>query len=433
MKSFCHRNIARLFASYYENKTIVTIMEVCQSDLRMFIHGRNKVPLPVDTILSFSCQMLCGLNYLHERNIVHRDIKPAVNFFHLSFLKQKLSISEYFDYRRCFENHRFQRVENCDRVSTFCLKEFKFKTFLTFVNSDWQMMETFTGTKSYMSPQVLKGKGYNKRTDVWSLGLVFIELIILEPHKVETIKFVGPLQPSSIPISDTRLEPIRKCICSKMIVSKDHDRCSVEQVINDVAFRNHFPFVEAKAKAWLYDEALVEMENQQLEMKIVDVESKLRQELDETKKQLDETKVELNVMNKELDQTKTRVDETEKELDNAKKQLDETKKQLDEERQKRRKLQESIDKSNDLVSTLKKQVEKLEKQQKQQNQPVGERFQAEFENMAKKLQFLEQRLLANEMNQHDNGNGWFATSSKSQAETSETKKKDSRKSKDQKV
>ena len=208
-----------------------------------------------------------------------------------------------------------------------------------------------------------------------------------------------------------------------MIVLKDHDRCSVEQVIDDVAFRNHFPFVEAKAKARQYDEALVEMENQQLELKIVDVESKLRQELDETKKQLDETKVELNLMNKELDQTKTRVDETEKELDNAKKQLDE-------ERQKRRKLQKSIDKSNDLVSTLKKQVEKLEKQQ---NQPVGERFQAEFENMAKKLQSLEQRLLANEINQHDNGNGRLATSSKSQTETSEMKKNDSRKSTDQKV
>ena len=250
-----------------------------------------------------------------------------------------------------------------------------------------------------MSPQVINRKEYSKKTDVWSLGLVFIELITLEPHKVDPTDFESPLQPSSIAISDDRLKPIRKCICLKMVVLRDQDRCSVKEVIADEAFRNHFPFVDAKAKAWLYDEALVEMENQQLELKIVDVENKLRQNLAEKQKQIDETQ----------------------------RELDEMKKQMDEERQERRKMQKSLDKSNELISNLQKRVEKLEAQkQNQQNQPpVGERFQAEFEilknqnkELEQKLQSLEQRWLAN-----DEGNGRLEKSRKNQPETSEKKKK----------
>ena len=81
MENFCHRNIARLFASYTDESgwKFVTIMEMCQGDLQMYIDKRNQVPLPVDTILDWCSQMACGLKYLHDKGIIHRDLKPAVN------------------------------------------------------------------------------------------------------------------------------------------------------------------------------------------------------------------------------------------------------------------------------------------------------------------------------------------------------------------
>jgi len=39
------------------------------------------------------------------------------------------------------------------------------------------MARTFVGTPIYMSPQVLNQKNYTNKTDVWSLGVMFYELL----------------------------------------------------------------------------------------------------------------------------------------------------------------------------------------------------------------------------------------------------------------
>ena len=39
------------------------------------------------------------------------------------------------------------------------------------------MARTFVGTPIYMSPQVLSQKQYTSKTDVWSLGVMFFELL----------------------------------------------------------------------------------------------------------------------------------------------------------------------------------------------------------------------------------------------------------------
>ena len=39
------------------------------------------------------------------------------------------------------------------------------------------MARTCVGTPIYMSPQVLKQKQYTSKTDIWSLGILFFELL----------------------------------------------------------------------------------------------------------------------------------------------------------------------------------------------------------------------------------------------------------------
>ena len=81
MKQFSHRNIVKLFASFIaqDGTEISTIMEHCQYDLKKFIANRRNVPLPLDDLLTWCCQILCGLKYLHDQEIIHRDIKPEVS------------------------------------------------------------------------------------------------------------------------------------------------------------------------------------------------------------------------------------------------------------------------------------------------------------------------------------------------------------------
>ena len=88
MEQFSHRNIVKLYSSFAINDglELFVVMELCQFDLEKFVQDRNGVRFPIDTVLDFCCQLLSGIKYLHSRNTIHRDIKPAVSPSSSSFV-----------------------------------------------------------------------------------------------------------------------------------------------------------------------------------------------------------------------------------------------------------------------------------------------------------------------------------------------------------
>jgi mitogen-activated protein kinase kinase len=83
--------------------------------------------------------VLFGLSYLHERRIIHRDIKP-----------QNILLDSD------------GQVKLCD-----------FGVSGEVVNS---LATTFTGTKYYMAPERILGMPYSVTSDVWSLGITLMEV-----------------------------------------------------------------------------------------------------------------------------------------------------------------------------------------------------------------------------------------------------------------
>ncbi|KAH9931098.1 kinase-like protein [Epithele typhae] len=84
--------------------------------------------------------ILQGLNYLHSRKTIHRDIKPP------NILLTREGV-----------------VKLCD-----------FGVSGELINS---MAGTFTGTSLYMAPERLSGHDYSIRSDVWSTGISLLELV----------------------------------------------------------------------------------------------------------------------------------------------------------------------------------------------------------------------------------------------------------------
>lgn len=86
-------------------------------------------------------QLLEAFKILNKYNIMHRDLKPDNIFFHNGCLK---------------------------------LGDFGFCKTLGNAND---MASTMLGSPIYMAPEVLKGEAYTSKADIWSLGVVFYEMI----------------------------------------------------------------------------------------------------------------------------------------------------------------------------------------------------------------------------------------------------------------
>jgi len=92
-------------------------------------------------------QCLQALKHLHDMNIAHRDLKP--------------------------ENVLFSSNENVKLI------DFGMSKLMADEAKD-QLMNTKLGTPYYVSPEVLDGK-YDKRCDLWSIGVITFVLLAGEP------------------------------------------------------------------------------------------------------------------------------------------------------------------------------------------------------------------------------------------------------------
>ncbi len=100
-------------------------------------------PLKTEEVLGISIQIAQGLQQAHEKGVVHRDIKP-VNLF-----ITKEGTVKILD---------FGLAKRIDRTQ-FTRAGIKF------------------GTTDYMSPEQIKGEKVDRRTDIWSLGVVLYEML----------------------------------------------------------------------------------------------------------------------------------------------------------------------------------------------------------------------------------------------------------------
>lgn len=120
-------------------------------------HKSQKKKLDEELILTWFTEVLLGIYYMHKKQLIHRDIKPD-NIF----------ISEV-------ENKNLGNVK-VDNIHKFIAKIGDLGISKVTENNAY----TICGTYHYMAPEIIFGKKYNNKVDIWALGIVLYEMITLE-------------------------------------------------------------------------------------------------------------------------------------------------------------------------------------------------------------------------------------------------------------
>ncbi|XP_043824463.1 serine/threonine-protein kinase Nek11 isoform X2 [Dromiciops gliroides] len=138
-----HPAIVKFHASFVERDNFCIITEYCEGrdlDYKIQEYKEAGNTFPENQIIEWFIQLLLGVDYMHERRILHRDLK-AKNIF----LKNNLLKIGDFGVSRLL-------MGSCDLATTFI------------------------GTPYYMSPEALKHQGYDTKSDIWSLACILYEL-----------------------------------------------------------------------------------------------------------------------------------------------------------------------------------------------------------------------------------------------------------------
>jgi serine/threonine protein kinase len=141
-----HQNIVSIY-EYGEDKgyRFFAMQFVDGENLSSRIQGKKV--MPASEIIDISKQICRGLRYAHSQNVIHRDIKP-----------QNILIDK----------------ENVARLSDFGIAKI-------FASGNITMTGVTVGTPEYMSPEQAEGEDVDKKTDIYSMGIVIYEMLTKRP------------------------------------------------------------------------------------------------------------------------------------------------------------------------------------------------------------------------------------------------------------
>lgn len=152
-------------------------------------------------ILEYFAEILLAVRRLHSKNILHRDLKPE-NIFLTS--------------------------ENVVKLGDFGLSKK--------LDSPNHLTKTKAGTPLYIAPEIAKGEPYNRKADIWSLGIILYGLITLNlPFDFSSIRSLEDYYKKIIedeykPLPD-KAPQYMKDIVAKMLSKNPNDRPEVDDLL----------------------------------------------------------------------------------------------------------------------------------------------------------------------------------------------------------
>ena len=138
-------NVVSYYESYKHNSCLWIVVELMKGNLTDLVMDKAGV-IPEHLMAYITREVLCGLRHLHEQFRIHRDIKSDNILLSLD--------------------------------GNVKLGDFGYAAQLT---AEQDKRTTVVGTPSWMAPELVIGAQYDGKIDIWSLGIVLLEMAEGEP------------------------------------------------------------------------------------------------------------------------------------------------------------------------------------------------------------------------------------------------------------
>eukprot|EP01121_Diplochlamys_sp_Union-15-3_P002769 TRINITY_DN1255_c0_g2_i2.p1 TRINITY_DN1255_c0_g2~~TRINITY_DN1255_c0_g2_i2.p1 ORF type:complete len:238 (+),score=41.19 TRINITY_DN1255_c0_g2_i2:243-956(+) len=152
MKSSKHQNIVEYVDSYLVADKLWVVMEYMDGGcLTEVLEQFDRIKLSEEEIALICFETLKGLSYIHTMHRIHRDIKSDNILLNL---KGETKIAD-FGYAAQLTRQRDKR-------------------------------NTIVGTPYWMAPELIRGLKYDQKVDLWSLGIMIMEMAEGEPPYMDS-------------------------------------------------------------------------------------------------------------------------------------------------------------------------------------------------------------------------------------------------------
>ncbi|VDN06194.1 unnamed protein product [Thelazia callipaeda] len=198
MRDYQHPNVVEMYGSYLVGDELWVLMEYMEGGALTDIITQTRID--ESTIATICVQCLLALEYLHSKGVVHRDIKSD------SILLTRDGVAKISDFGFCGQ-----------------------------LSSTVPQRHSLVGTPYWMSPEVISKLPYGTEADIWSLGIMVIEMINGEPplfdvQPLQAMKMIRDNPPINT-IETANVSPELTSFISLMLVRDVRKRATASQLL----------------------------------------------------------------------------------------------------------------------------------------------------------------------------------------------------------